>query len=62
MKRYTHTPAHPDIVAGLNDRTVLRGLSERLDQLIDGLTTHPARQALMDSRAVINAAVKSLTP
>ena len=62
MKRYTHTPAHPDVVAGLNDRAVLRGLSERLDTLIDGLTTHPARQALMDSRAVINAAVKSLTP
>jgi len=62
MKRYEHRPKHPDIVAGLNDRAVLRGLSERLDTLIDGLTTHPARQALMDSRAVINAAVKSLTP
>jgi len=62
MKRYSYTPKHPDIVAGLNDRAVLRGLSERLDTLIDGLTTHPARQALMDSRAVINAAVKSLTP
>jgi len=62
MKRYEHRPKHPDIVAGLNDRAVLRGLSERLDRELDGLTTHPARQALMDSRAVINAAVKSLTP
>jgi len=62
VKRYTHTPAHPDVVAGLNDRAVLRGLSERLDRELDGLATHPARQALMDSRAVINAAVKSLTP
>jgi len=62
MKRYTHTPAHPDVVAGLNDRAVLSRLSARLEDVIDGLATHPARQALMDSRAVINAAVKSLTP
>ena len=62
MRRYTHTPAHPDVIAGLNDRAVLRGLSERLDRELDGLATHPARQALMDSRAVINAAVRDLTP
>ena len=62
MKPYKHVPAHPDKVAGLNDAAALRSLSTALDAAIDRLTTHPARQALMDSRAVINAAVKSLTP
>jgi len=62
MKPYQHRPAHPDIVAGLNDRAALSRLSERLDRELDGLATHPARQALMDSRAVINAAVRDLTP
>ena len=62
MKRYSHTPAHPDKVAGLNDRVALIALSTALDAAIDRLATHPARQALMDSRAVITAAVKSLTP
>jgi len=62
MKRYEHRPKHPDIVAGLNDAAALRSLSTALDAAIDRLTTHPARQALMDSRAVINAAVRDLTP
>jgi len=62
MRPYVHTPKHPDIVAGLNDRAVLSRLSARLEDIIDDLDTHPARQALMDSRAVINAAVKDLTP
>jgi len=62
MKRYTHSPAHPDVVAGLADATALRGLSNRLETAIDELKTHPARQSLMDARVLINRAVRDLTP
>ena len=62
MANYRYVPAHPDKVAGLSDAAALRSLSTYLDDAIDRLTTHPARQALMDSRAVINAAVRDLTP
>lgn len=62
MKRYTHTPTHPDVVAGLNDAAALRGLSDAITDALDKLSTHPARQSLMDSNAVIIAAIKELTP
>ena len=62
MKKYVHTPRHPDIVAGLNDAAALRSLSESIMDALDKLSTHPARQSLMDSNAVIIAAIKELTP
>jgi hypothetical protein len=62
VKRYSHSPAHPDVVAGLNDAAALRGLSDRLDDAIEELSTHPARKSLMDSRTIINAAIRELTP
>jgi hypothetical protein len=62
MRRYSHTPVHPDVVAGLNDAACLRSLSDRLDDAIESLSTHPARQSLMDSRTIINAAIRELTP
>ena len=37
MKRYVHKPAHPDVVAGLNDAAILSALAER----VDALTTDP---------------------
>lgn len=62
MKRYSHSPKHPDVVAGLNDAAALRSLSESIMDALDKLSTRPARQSLMDSNAVINAAIKELTP
>lgn len=62
MKRYSHSPVHPDVVAGLNDAAALRALSDSIMEALDRLNTHPARQSLMDSNAVINAAIKELTP
>jgi hypothetical protein len=62
LKRYEHRPAHPDVVAGLNDAAALRGLSDSIMDVIEKLSTHPARQSLMDSNAVIIAAIKELTP
>ena len=62
MKRYTHTPAHPDVVAGLNDAAVLSQLAERVDVLIPEPRTHTAQQALIEAHAVLVAAVKALTP
>jgi hypothetical protein len=62
VKRYTHTPAHPDKVAGLNDAAILSGLSKRLDVAIDDMRTHTAQKSLIDARAVINTALRELTP
>jgi len=62
VKRYQDSPVHPDVVAGLNDAAALRALSDSIMEALDRLNTHPARQSLMDSNAVINAAIKELTP
>jgi hypothetical protein len=62
MKRYTHAPAHPDVVAGLNDAAVLAQLAERIDTLIPEPRTHTAQQALITARVALLAAVKELTP
>jgi len=62
MKRYTHSPAHPDVIAGLNDAAVLSALAERVDGLIPEPRTHTAQQALIEAHAVLLAAVKELQP
>lgn len=62
MKRYSHSPVHPDVVAGLNDAAVLADLAGRVDKLIPEPRTHTAQQALIEAHAVLVAAVKTLTP
>jgi hypothetical protein len=62
VKRYSHSPAHPDVVAGLNDAAVLAQLAERIDTLIPEPRTHTAQQALITARVALLAAVKELTP
>lgn len=62
MKKYTHHPVHPDVIAGLNDAAVLSALAQRVDDLIPEPKTHAAQQALIAAHAVLLAAVKELTP
>lgn len=62
MKRYSHSPVHPDVVAGLNDAAVLSALAARVDDLIPEPRTHTAQQALIAAHATLLAAVKELTP
>jgi hypothetical protein len=62
VKRYSHTPVHPDVVAGLNDAAVLAQLAERIDALIPEPRTHTAQTALITARVALLAAVKELTP
>ena len=62
MKRYVHKPAHPDVVAGLNDAAILSALAERVDALTTDPRTHTAQTALIQAHAVLVAAAKSLNP
>lgn len=62
MKAYVHTPAHPDVIAGLNDAAILSQLAARVDALTTDPRTHTAQQALIQAHAVLVAAAKSLTP
>ena len=62
MRPYVHTPKHPDVVTGLQDREVLSRLAARVDQLTTEPRTHTAQQALIEAHAVLVAAVKTLTP
>ena len=50
------------MVAGLNDAAALRALSASILDALDKLSTHPARQSLMDSNTILIAAIKELTP
>ena len=49
MKRYVHKPAHPDVVAGLNDAAILSALAERVDALTTDPRTHTAQTALIQA-------------
>ena len=62
MKRYSYSPAHPDVVAGLNDAAILSALAERVDALTTDPRTHTAQTALIQAHAVLVAAAKSLHP
>lgn len=62
MRRYTHTPAHPDIVAGLKDANRLRGLAFALEQNLDELSAQGARSGVMHAITILNGAARQLTP
>jgi hypothetical protein len=62
MKRYQHSPKHPDVVAGLNDAAALRGLVDTLGDKLDALSHFVARDTVIDAMASLNATIKDLTP
>jgi hypothetical protein len=62
MRRYRHTPTHPDVVAGLNDANALRGLACALDLNLEDLDTAGARQSVIHAIQILNGAAKALTP
>jgi hypothetical protein len=62
MKRYSHTPKHPDLIAGLADASALRSIVDCLERNLDDLSMQDARKAAMDSITTLNAAIRELTP
>ena len=62
MKRYTHTPRHPDLIAGLNDAATLSSLADRLDEVLADLGTQPAQQACIHAIQTLRGTARQFRP
>lgn len=52
-------PRHPVHVAELNDANAMRGLVNRMDEVMDDMTTAGARQGVMHARQILIGAINA---
>lgn len=52
-------PRHPIAVAELNDANAMRNLVNRIDEVMDDMTTAGARQGAMHARQILIGAIKA---